>query len=416
MINPIKIFTYNNVNAPQITNAYGSMLRVLDACLINGIALPLISSVTASGKIVTVSFVAVHKLMQYQTILIVGAVEDIFNGEHQIKEITSTTVIKFELTDVASVSTATGSISASLPSLGWEKSFSSTNATAGGKAAYRSTNVLLASRPYLRVVDERDPLYGAAYAKYAKVGIVEDMVDIDTMSGVQAPFDPSLPNKNWDATGSGSAVVNGWARWYYGTSYGFRSIDGDQYGASSNNMMWTIIGNKDWFYIINSANEQEDYSAVYGFGSFESFLEGDSSNNFLISSLSYNAANSNFYRLENNPVPVLSKKSLILQRDFLQSNYGLASLISLGINSTAITSGTSIIGNAVSVGYALMPAYIYESNVRGVLPSIKWLYQANPFIDKQCFIQGSEVFMAKNLAQPNNGAYVQIVFKIGDIN
>lgn len=415
MNNPIKFFTFTNANAPGLTNAYGAMIRVLDGCLITGIALPAVSSITALDKIVTVTFAAAHKLMPYQIINIVGAVETVFNGDYQIKQIVSTTVINFELTEATSVLTATGTISASLPPLGWDKTFSSINAAGGGKAAYRSTNTLLSSRPFLRVVDERDPLYGSGYAKYAKVGIVEDMLDIDTLSGVQSPFDEVLPNKNWNATGSGSQVINGWAKWYYATSYGFIAIDGDKYGASSNTMMWTVIGTKDWFYIINSANEQEDYSAVHGFGSFESFIDGDSSNNFLISCLDYRSAGANWYRVEGNPIPKLGKRTLALQRDYSQSKSATASIVSLGIGSTAVTSGTGVIGAAATVGYALMPAYIYESNVRGVLPSIRWLYQANPFSDKQIFVRGNEIFMAKNLAEATGSAYVQIVFKIGEL-
>src|SRR5690606_32163419 len=105
-----------------------------------------------------------------------------------------------ELAESPSTTTATGTIIASLPPLGWEKPFSSSNPN-GGKAAYRSLNLLLPSRPFLRVADELDPAYTATYAKYAKVGIVEDMSDIDTMLGVQAPYDSALPNKNWNGTG-----------------------------------------------------------------------------------------------------------------------------------------------------------------------------------------------------------------------
>src|SRR5690606_11089902 len=101
-----------------------------------------------------------------------------FNGEHRVLTVPNAQSITFELAAAPSTTTATGTITASLPPLGWEKPFSSTSGTGGGKAAYRSTNLLSPSRPFLRVVDELDPAYTATYAKYAKVGIVEDMTDI----------------------------------------------------------------------------------------------------------------------------------------------------------------------------------------------------------------------------------------------
>ncbi|MCK4091896.1 hypothetical protein HCY68_02465 [Acinetobacter radioresistens] len=411
----IKFYVHTNSNAPQLQNAYGSMINVLDACLINGFQIGVVSSLTASGNTVTATFGAAHNLMQYQVIKITGAAQAEFNGEHRVLTIPNVQSVTFDLATTPSVTTATGAISASLPPLGWEKPFSNNNPNGGGKAAYRSTNLLLPSRPFLRVVDELDPAYTATYAKYAKVGIVEDMLDIDTMLGVQAPFDTVNPDKNWVGTGLGAAAINGWARWYYATSYGFRSSDPDQYGATSNTMKWMVVGNGDWFYIINSANEQEDFSAVYGFGGFESFLDGDSTNNFLASSLDYVSADTSFYRQRNCPIPTLNKKTLLLQRNYSQNLTGLAAIVSLGIGSVSNMSGTAIIGSPASVGYALMPAYIYESNVRGVLPGLKWLYQSNPFPKKQSFVFGREVFMAKNIAHSSFSESVQIVIKIGDL-
>lgn len=47
---------------------YGSMINVLDACLVNGINIGSISSLTAAGVKVTATFGATHNLKQYQVI------------------------------------------------------------------------------------------------------------------------------------------------------------------------------------------------------------------------------------------------------------------------------------------------------------------------------------------------------------
>ena len=198
----IKFYVHTNTGAPELNNQFGCMLNVLDACLVNGFGSQTVSALTASGTTVTADFGTAHNFKQYQVINISGANQTEFNGEHRILSVTTNT-ITFEIEANASVTTATGTITCNLPPLGWEKPFSSAHSSGtGGKGAYRSTNLLLPSRPFLRVVDELDPAYTETYAKYAKVGIVEDMTDIDTMLGVQAPYDSASPDKNWVGTGS----------------------------------------------------------------------------------------------------------------------------------------------------------------------------------------------------------------------
>lgn len=412
----IKFFTFSNNNAPQIQNAYGSIISVLDACLVSGIQIGSISSIIINDDVATAHFLAPHNLKQYQKISINGADQLDFNNEYMITKVVDSTKVQFKVKESLG-SLITGAISATLSSLGWEKPFYQSSSEGGGKAAYRSSNKLSPSRPFLRVVDERDSAYNSTYAKYAKVGIVEEMINIDDLQGVQAPYDPINPQKNWASSGAGASVINGWARWYYATSYGLKSQDADRFPASSNNMKWLLVGNEDWFYLINSANEDFNYSAVYGFGLFESFIDGDSSNNFLISSLSYHDASSNVFRLSGCPIPILNNRSLLLQRDYLQEKSTTAAIVSIGIGSITNTSGVAAtgVGDAQSVGYALMPAYIHESNIRGALPALKWLYQPTPFSDQQVFVMGSEIFMAKNIAKPSSDNYGQIVLKIGDL-
>ena len=267
----IKFYVHTNNNAPQLQNAYGSMINVLDACLINGINIGAVSSLTASGTTVTALFSSAHNLMQYQVIKIAGANQAEFNGEHRILTVPNAQSVTFELAAAPSTTTATGTISASLPPLGWEKPFSSSNPNGGGKAAYRSLNLLLPSRPFLRVVDELDPVWALNYAKYAKVGIVEDILDIDTMIGVQAPFDPVYPEKNWAGTGSGASAYNGWAKWYYASSTLVGSSS-DTSQPSNGNRDWILVGNSNYFYIFPAVAPSVNNYSNYGFGAFLSFL------------------------------------------------------------------------------------------------------------------------------------------------
>ena len=247
----IKFYVHTNNNAPQLTNNFGCMINVLDACLINGINIGAVSSLTVSGTTATALFSSAHNLMQYQVIKITGAAQAEYNGEHRILTVPTASTLTFELATTPSVTTATGAISASLPPLGWEKPFSSAHSSGvGGKAAYRSANSLLSSRPFLRVVDELDPVWNLSYAKYAKVGIVEDMTDIDTIMGMQSPFDSTNPDKNWLGSGSGASAINGWAIWAYALASNENTSSNSFATPPSGAREWFILGSSDYIYVL----------------------------------------------------------------------------------------------------------------------------------------------------------------------
>lgn len=413
----IKFFVHSNNNAPQLTNNFGCMLSVLNAALVNGIQVGTISSLTASGNIVTAVFGTAHNLMQYQVVKITGADQPAYNVEARILTVPNATTITFELAAAPSVATATGTISCSLPPLDWEKPFSSTSAT-GGKAAYRSKNTLLSSRPFLRVVDELDPAYNSTYAKYAKVGIVEDMTDIDTMLGIQAPYNSSTPNRNWVGTGSGTSAINGWARWYYARSMNaHESFGSDATTPSAGNRAWLVVGNSDYFYILPSQNGSGS-AFPYGFGNFKSFLNTDSSNTFLASIFANIAIDATSALYFYTPIgkTSITEFQLVLSRGYTQAaNYKTATCTSLQVKDSVAYSGTANnIGayNLTNVA-PLAPVFINEDVLRGELPNIYYLFQLRPYANFQLIENDGAIYMARNIAA--SGTEGQIVLKIGDL-
>lgn len=421
----IKFYVHTNNNAPQLQNAYGSMINVLDACLIDGIQIGVVSSLTASGNTVTAIFGAAHNLMQYQVIKITGANQPEFNGEHRILSIPDTSSFTFELAAVPSVTTATGTISASLPPLGWEKPFSSSNPNGGGKAAYRSLNLLLPSRPFLRVVDELDPVWALTYAKYAKVGIVEDMTDIDTMLGVQAPYNSASVDKNWFGSGSGATAVNGWAKWYYAHNASFSSsnIQSDTSATSSGNRRWILVGNADYFYILPTNHSTDVYFSPYGFGAFKSLINNDTSNTFLSS-----VFNDPISTYKAGYIPLNSgttNQKILLQRGYSQ-NAAYAEAITRSLRPTPSSSAEIRTGADNYIGsFSLAniapfaPVFINEVVLRGEMLGIYWLFQKTPYLNFQLIEQNSSVYVAVNCATAVDGspplATGQIILKIGDL-
>ncbi|WP_180158893.1 hypothetical protein [Acinetobacter sp. YH01026] len=388
----IKFYVHTNNNAPQLQNAYGSMINVLDACLINGIQIGVVSSLTVSGNTVTATFGAAHNLMQYQVIKITGAAQAEFNGEHRILTIPDSSSLTFELATAPSVPTATGTISASLPPLGWEKPFSSSNPNGGGKAAYRSLNLLLPSRPFLRVVDELDPVYTATYAKYAKVGIVEDMTDIDTMLGVQAPFDAVNPDKNWVGTGSGTSAINGWAKWYYARGNPLTNTNETTVPVSGDRP-FLVVGSSDYFYIFNNPDPAGSAKVAYGFGSFKSYIATDTANNFLAATLRDTTAASATQVALYSSITT-DRAVLCLQRQYSQVALPVNDAKILSLFQTASGYVNNVEAALVSNQIPSAPVFINDGTLRGKLPLIQWLFQQTPYLDNTLISEGKEVFIA----------------------
>lgn len=412
----IKFYVHTNNNAPQLTNNFGCMLNVLDAALINGIQVGTINSMTSSGKVVTVVFGASHNLMQYQVIKITGASQAEYNVEARILTIPNASTITFELAAAPATTVATGTISCSLPPLGWEKPFSSIHASGGGKGAYRSKNTLLTSRPFLRVVDELDPAYTATYAKFAKVGIVEDMTDIDTMLGVQAPYDPTSPDKNWVGTGSGATATNGWAKWYYALSMAATGNIADTNTTVAGNRAWILVGNSDYFYILPATHPLDNWGLCYGFGAFKTLLNADLSNTFLSATYNYAAINQTYPKSSNTGIGGTNdtQKTLLLKGYAQNALPQEALTLSLG-KAQMNSGGSNYIGayNLTNIA-PFTPVFINETVLRGELYGFYWLHQNKPFNHYQLIEKNGALYIAVNAAVLYN-TQGQVVLKIGDM-
>lgn len=424
----IKFYVHTNTNAPQLQNAFGCMIDVLDACLVNGFGSQTVSTLSVNGTKATATYGTAHNYLQGQVVKVAGADQIEFNGEHRIN-VESPTSISYTITG-SNVSQATGTITTSLPPLGFEKPYASTNPSGGGKAAYRTKNTALASRPFLRVVDERDPSWTSTYAKYAKVGIVENMTGIDAMSGDQMPYDPSNPTKNWVGTGTGSSAVNGWAKWHYAVSTGIRDSSGTQVETQNDSSspiagvrQWFVIGNDKYFYILNSVVPADNQYLIYGFGVVEN---PNSTDWFLASDLTANIA-SDTYRLYdfNNlayqinyavtPTILLFKANARLTTDILflscpKVHRSRDGLINSGISNYITNSGDA---NA----HPLVPPTALSLDgggvrVMGHLPGIYWLLRNRPFNEYQMFANGDSLLLAKLVMA--NTEFGQVVFDLGE--
>ena len=176
----VKYFNSGMTGAPQISNNWGDLVTMLDACLVNGFALKAIDTLTCVDGVATATISAGHAYRSEQVVEIAGADQPAYNGQFRVIATTATT-FTFAVTGTpVSPATSATSLSAKVAPLGWEKAFAGTN-----KAAYRSKNP--ASPQNLLLIDNslKTPNYTTSWAKWANVGIVEDLSDIDTIVGAQ---------------------------------------------------------------------------------------------------------------------------------------------------------------------------------------------------------------------------------------
>ncbi len=436
----VKFFTSKNNNAPQLLNVQGSMLTLLDACLVSGIQVGTVASLTAIDTTATATFGMVHNLMKHQVIRISGANQAEFNGNFKVKQIVDTNTITFELNTSATVANATGTINCLLAPLGFEKPFSSTTALGGGRAAFRSKDEALPNRPFLRVVDERISGYSNNYAKYAKVGIVENMTDINTMTGVQAPYIASATTRNWNPTGSGVNIKNGWAKWYYCSVGEYYTDSTDLADFSITEGDWLVVGTDTGFYVMNSIDQNLDdpnghknLAYCYGFGAFEPIADDDLFNHFLLATNFWEVAQGISYRASSytNSISIGSDnnifsspgRSVFLQRGYKKSTYAQATGRKATIENTPVVSGNT---NGYSVSAVEMGGVILQSPLlmevldtskflpRGFLPLIKTIPHITSYADLQIVEQSGRVFIAKEIYGNSSFAKGLVMFDLGE--
>ena len=228
----VRLYQSTDTGAPQCDGVAGSLIAVLDACLVTGYASVNVSSIVVSIGVATVTTATGHGISAVGTtgpcVRIEGATPAELNGDWRVA-ITGSTTFTFET--AVSDQTATGAITTKRAPAGWEKVYAGTN-----KAAYRSHDVT-GTRLYLRVDD--------TVGMYANVSGYETMSDIDT--------------------GTGAFNGGGTGRWSKSTV------------ANTNARAWRVFADSRCVYLfVNKGTVQGNYEVACGwFGDIISNLSAD---------------------------------------------------------------------------------------------------------------------------------------------
>lgn len=412
----IKWFSFDNTNAPQLTNTWGCMIDVLDACLVSGFGSQIVSSIVIENGVGVATFGGAHNLKQFQVVEFSGANQSELNQEFKVLGLTVNTIeFIVSLPDQA----ATGTISCKLAPLGWAKEFSGLQ-----KAVYRAKDV--AKNPYFLRVDNSFQQYGLETgAKFARVGILETCANIDDLSGKQAPFDPALPTKNWTDTNGGTAATTykGWAKWYYATSTTtLETSTADNTVARDGVRSWILVGSSNAFYILPSIADISQSAASnahpYGFGVTEK--KGDYFP-FLSARVSYLPVSSASRLTFGNGLSQNLTTSIQILKDYTGNiTPTSASFHVSGTTSTTENSGERNIFNPELDGTLLLGSmqllqYVNKAYL-GDLPLINEIYNnVADYPAYYVFDENNKAYLLKKCAMhvASSGGYI---FDLGDIN
>ncbi|ENV09553.1 hypothetical protein F966_02211 [Acinetobacter higginsii] len=226
-----KYFLYTNANAPQLTNVWGRLCSLLDACLVDGFNQKSISSLSIIGNVITANYSSAHGYLDGQVLLLSGATEAALNKEHRITSVTSTT-LTFEVDAIPS--TLAGSIISKLAPIGITKYLSDSS-----KRIYYFSE--MTDPTYLRV-DEATLAAASVNYRGAIVRISKECTNIDT-----------LPNAVPVATTPSSTDP---FKWIFSTT------------TTARTHAWLLVGGKKGFYFFPAGSNYTptDYMSAVQYG------------------------------------------------------------------------------------------------------------------------------------------------------
>lgn len=181
------------VGAPVLSGTAGTLIALLDACLINGFDTKSATALSVAGGVATLAYTGTHSATVDSVVLVAGSSITALNGEQKVTAIGSG-VVKFATAEADA--TATGTISFKMAPAGWLKPFSGTNLAVYKSAGPASTGM------YLRVDDTN--------AYHMRVVGYEQMTDINTGTGAFPTAAMSSGGGMWTKSMLASAAAVPW--------------------------------------------------------------------------------------------------------------------------------------------------------------------------------------------------------------
>ncbi len=236
-----RYYTSTDAGAPVLNGNNGSLITLLDACLINGYGAVAITSITQAAGVATVTTTAPHGYgtVPKTRLVIAGATPAAYNGEFDCT-ITGLNTFTYAVPG-GTASPATGTITAKKNGCGWTKAFSATN-----QAAYKMPAG--SNGHYLLVNDA-----GTS--------------NIATIKGCEVAYDATTGLNYFPSPSQNSANGNLWC---------FKSAT-----ANSTARNWVLICNGPLFHLCIDQGSDANQGTAMSFGQINSYSSGDAYGTFI---------------------------------------------------------------------------------------------------------------------------------------
>lgn len=368
---------------PQLTNNWGAMINLLDAVLVNGFNHVTILGLTKANTTsitATINLGSNHGFIDRQVVRIAGSTNG-WDGDYKVLSADTNSIT------VECPSEHPSAISGTATCFAAPADFEIVHQTPvesiEPKRAYRSTDP--ESLGLILLVHDFC-VSGAAVngAKFAKIGLVENMTDIDTITGNQLPEDPN--NWGWDGT------RHGCAKWYYanpqyGNTYDQRN---DTQAPSPGDRVFDLV--VDGKSILLSV---QNHWCIALYGVFEFYDSEIRGANALLA-----ATGLNFNSEQNKNVNTPARGGLMVGFNNAAGPGGAASQPqagSLWYNNSASRQDQKI-SRAIALGFATQNTNIEAAGSSGFLLQM-------PILDSNMVFRGSIPFARLQMGSGRNGTY-----------
>jgi hypothetical protein len=327
MTNFVQCFKSTDTGAPTLTGQVGSLITLLNKCLVDGYATANVTSITRSGSTATATLASADATLYTGAwVTFANAVQPEYNINAQITVVDPTHVTFAVSGTPATPATTASTLTYNRTGLGWTRPFvAGTNAQ-----TYRSADAT-SNQFYLQVIDN---------AATAGLGKEAQVFGAEVMSADQTVTSGRFPTTVQAASGlcvRKSTTADATAR------------------------AWTLIGDDRTLYFISSTGDTGGQNGHgFSFGHFISFKAGDGFNTFIAGGAAFNVSSTTTAWAAGLPGGAVTS-NVYLARSYTQAGTAVVVL------QTVLASGFSAITGSIGGSSGSGAALTYPNAVDGGL-------------------------------------------------
>ena len=427
MATDVDVQYFSHLNGLTLGNNWGDLIRMLDTCLVTGLSFTSVTSasIDAQGD-VHITLYAAHNAMLFQVVELTGFTPSSLNQKYRIKGVPSTAKLILKPHTAIAETSITTVGGGKLASLGYEIIYRDSNDV---KRVYRAKDPT-SVHPFIRVdesltsPDGASGVYASTYAKSAMVGLFEHMDHIDDYQNanvLQLPLDTTDFAKNWKIAGTGTSVVRGRCKLYWGLgTLGYSTADETTAPNNTGVAPFSLCGDKHAVYLINEVTRHTSSvgnKSLKGFGLINTCLADDVIPAWFLAvpDRAGIPAGTSYSLYNTGGMPTTYSAAAC---KVLVPKYNIAIKLSNSVGATPIVpdynTGLSNLFGSSNVGALEIPIYDGDLFLRGTLKHVCYSGNSRGVINTTPVVAGASMYVCDNTYGSGGGA-ANLYFYLGEL-